>query len=230
MQFSYLNVDDSIITSKYNPNYFNENKTSAFIFDIGYNYQFLQLDNINYPLKGKAYTISIYKRGIGFSGGLNMLGLDVSYNKYIPHPHKFYSSFQFSGKIKLPFQQSYINQRSLGYGSFYLRGLEYYVIDGVAASLAKYTFRKKLISFKIPVPFHIKALPYLPFGFYAKTYADAGYSYNKIVYDTRLNNILLYTGGFGIDILCIYDLNMSLEYSFNQLKEKGLFLHVRSSF
>jgi hypothetical protein len=174
--------------------------------------------------------MGIYKRGLGWGGGINMLGLDASFNKHLAHPRHFYSSIQVSGKIKLPFEQSYINQRALGYGNFYLRGLEYYVIDGVAASLAKYTLRKKIISFKIPVPFNIKALPYIPFAFYGKTYADAGYAYNKPSFETMLNNRFLYTGGVGMDVLSIYDLNMSLEYSFNQLGEKGLFLHVRSSF
>jgi hypothetical protein len=130
----------------------------------------------------------------------------------------------------LPFKQSYINQRALGYSEFYLRGLEYYVIDGVAAAVAKYTLKKKLFAFKIKVPFHIKAIPSIPFAFYAKTYADAGYSYIQKEFDTRLNNRFLYTGGFGIDVLSIYDLNVNFEYSFNQLGENGLFLHARVGF
>ena len=45
-----------------------------------------------------------------------------------------------------------------------------------------------------------------------------------------LNNRLLYSGGFGIDILTLYDINLRIEYSFNQLGEKGLFLHNQSGF
>ena len=42
--------------------------------------------------------------------------------------------------------------------------------------------------------------------------------------------VVRYTGGFGIDILTLYDLNLRLEYSFNQLNENGLFLHTKGGF
>ncbi|MEO7769227.1 MAG: hypothetical protein ABIS01_17475, partial [Ferruginibacter sp.] len=63
--------------------------------------------------------------------------------------------------------------------------------------------------------------------FFAKTYADAGFSFNKKKYDTYLNNRLLYSGGFGIDILTIYDLNLKIEYSFNQLGHRTFFFDSR---
>ena len=159
-----------------------------------------------------------------------MLSIDGAFNKYIRHKNNWASSIQLFGRLKLPFTQAYLNQRALGYGEFYLRGLEYYVIDGVAAAVARYTLKKKICSFNIPVPFHIRILPKIPFTIFAKTYADAGYSYSKPEFDSRLNNILLYTGGFGIDILTLYGINLRLEYSFNQLGENGLFLHTKGGF
>ena len=41
---------------------------------------------------------------------------------------------------------------------------------------------------------------------------------------------MLYSGGFGIDILTFYDINLKIEYSFNQLNENGLFLHSNGGF
>jgi len=60
--------------------------------------------------------------------------------------------------------------------------------------------------------------------------ATSGTVYNKKAYDTYLNNRILYTGGFGIDILTLYDLNFRFEYSFNQLGKNGLFLHTQDGF
>ena len=57
-----------------------------------------------------------------------------------------------------------------------------------------------------------------------------GYAYNKNAYNSKLNNRILYSGGFGIDILTLYDINLRFEYSFNQLSENGLFLHNQSGF
>lgn len=228
LQYTRMEVIDSVLQPAYNPSYFNINKNGIGFTDISYSYQYINTDNINFPQKGKIFTWGISKRGLGLTGGINMLSLDVSYRKYLPHRQGFFSSLIFMGKLKLPFEQPYINQRALGYGDFYMSGLEYYVVDGVAAAVGKYHLYKKLLSFQIPVPFKIKALPYIPFSFYGKMYGEAGFAYNKIVWDTRLNNRLLYTGGFGVDILSLYDLRLSVEYSFNQLGEKGLFLHARS--
>ena len=82
----------------------------------------------------------------------------------------------------------------------------------------------------MPFPFFPKILTKIPFTFFAKTYTDFGYVYNKPKFDTYLNNRLLYTGGFGIDLLTLYDINLRFEYSFNQLNKSGLFFHTQSGF
>ena len=66
------------------------------------------------------------------------------------------------------------------------------------------------------------------FTVFAKTFGDLGLVYNKPIYKTTLNNKLLYSGGFGIDIFSIYDVNLRIEYSFNQLGKNGLFLQAQS--
>jgi outer membrane protein assembly factor BamA len=230
-QLSYLHysVSDSII-SKYNTEYFSESRSSMGFPDISYVKAYLHLDNINFPLEGKTWSWGISKRGISWKEKNSFLSLDGTYTTYIPHNKKWYSSIQISGRVKFPFDQPFINQRALGYEGFYLRGMEYYVVDGVAAALAKYTLRKKLFSFSIPFPFHIRQLPEIPFSFYAKAYADAGYCYNRQALNTQFNNILLYSGGIGLDILTLYDFSLRIEYSMNQLGEKGIFLHSRGGF
>ena len=57
-----------------------------------------------------------------------------------------------------------------------------------------------------------------------------GFSYNKEQFNTKLGNKLLYTTGFGLDVVSLYDTTLRLEYSFNQLGENGLFLHAKSLF
>jgi outer membrane protein assembly factor BamA len=228
--FSRSTISDSILLPKNNPNYFNNNKTSANIFEVSYSYQHANVNNVLYATKGKTSFLAISKRGLGFTGGINALTVEAGLNKYYDLGKKWYSSIQLNGKIRLPLYQAYINQRGLGYGDSYLRGLEYLVIDGVGTALIKSTLKYKIAEFKIPLPFKIKSLPYIPFTIFAKTYADLGYAFNKKEFVSNLNNKLLYTGGFGVDILTFYDVNLRLEYSFNQLNQKGLFLHTQSGF
>jgi hypothetical protein len=228
--YNYIKIPDSVITTPYNKNYFKDSVSSKGIIDLIYKLQYANVNNGSYPLTGKTWFASLQKRGLGFTGGINMLQLEAGYNKYFGMGHNWFSSIQLNGKIKLPFDQAYINQRGFGYGEIYLRGLEYYVIDGVATALAKSTIKKKLLSVNLPFKYFPKFFTKIPFTVFAKTYTDMGYAYTQKKYDTNLNNRLLYSGGFGIDILTLYDISLRFEYSFNQLGKNGLFLHIQSGF
>ena len=222
---TYINVDEKIISPAFNPGYFNDSKTHQLFPDFGFGINYVNTDNNNYPLKGLAYGAGISKRGLGFTGGINNTTLSAGVSKFITHKKNWYSNIQASGLVKVPFNQAYINLAGIG-----LRGLEYYVISGVANTTLKYTLSKKVVAFKLPMPFKIKTIPYIPFRVYAKTYSDLGFTYATDQSKTMLNNRLLYTGGFGLDIVTLYDIVLKLEYSFNQLGEKGLFLHGKSGF
>ncbi len=228
--FTRLTVSDSILLSKNNPHYLNTGKNYANVFQMSYTWQYTNVNNVLYATKGKAASIALAKSGLGFTGGVNSFTVEASLSQFFDLGKNWLSSIQLNGKIRLPLNQAYINQRGLGYGENYLRGLEYLVIDGVGTALIRSTLKKKLIAFKIPLPFKIKAVPYIPFTFFAKTFGDLGYAYNKKQFVTNLNNKLLYTGGFGIDVLTFYDVNLRFEYSFNQLGQKGLFLHTQGGF
>ncbi|MCP9750473.1 POTRA domain-containing protein [Ferruginibacter sp. HRS2-29] len=230
LSYTLQNVNDSLLSPRYNPNYYGSPKSHKGYLDMIYSFQYANTNNINYPLRGLVYGASVLKRGLEWKGGINMLMLDGYVARYLPHGNNWYSSFQGYVKIKAPFEQAYINQRALGYGDLNLRGLEYYVIDGVAATLGKYTLKKKVWSFGVPVPFKNRLASRIPFTIFAKTYADAGYVYSKPEFESMLNNRFLYSGGFGIDILTLYDINLKIEYSLNQLGEKGVFLQMRGGF
>ncbi|MEP6583078.1 MAG: POTRA domain-containing protein [Ginsengibacter sp.] len=223
--FRHIKVDDSILAVSNNPNFFNSDKASQNFPELEYKLQFIDVDNIIYPLKGYAATFIINKRGLGITGNINRLTLRAVYNLYFTYQRKWYSSIRISGEVKLPFDQPYYNSRALGYRDDYLRGDEYFVIDGVVSALAKFDLKKEALRFNVPTFLKSKTYGRIPFIVYAKTFFDIGYSYIQPEFDTRLNNRFLYSGGLGIDVLTLYDLKISIEYSLNQLGQKGLFLH-----
>jgi outer membrane protein assembly factor BamA len=226
LTYNYLNVNDSVITTTYNPNYFKDSVNYKSFLDLSYTYQYINVNNVGFPLEGTTATVTIFKRGFGLTGGINLFSIGGSYNKYWDLKRGWYLSEQTQAKIKLPFDQAYINQQALGYGETYLRGQEYYVVDGVAYGLARSTLKKKL--FVVSFPFLFKSIAErVPFAVFAKTYVDIGYSYLPTKYEAYFNNRFLYTYGVGMDILTFYDLNLRLEYSIDQLSEKGLFLHIQ---
>jgi hypothetical protein len=118
----------------------------------------------------------------------------------------------------------------LGYSDAYLRGLEYYVVDGVAGGFVRNTVGKEFFSYTFKTGLRSKTYAAIPFKFYLKAYGDVGYVYNKN--NNRLNmlnNKMLYTGGIGLDIISIYDVVLRVEYSFNQLNQNGLFVRKADS-
>jgi hypothetical protein len=118
----------------------------------------------------------------------------------------------------------------LGDNNLYLRGLDYYTIDGVAFGTAKFNLKKEILNFTIPT--FVKTKPYnkIPLKIYAKAFTDFGYVYSTKDWMSRLNNKLLATAGIGLDILTLYDLHLRLDYSLNQLGEKKLAVNNRSGF
>jgi len=229
VNYSNIEIVDSIQTTPYNTHYFNTSSHVSFA-DIYYVFQYNDVNNIQYPLNGYTVGFNVIKRGFGFNGGIDMLSLQGEYDKYWKLGHKWYTSLQLQGKIKLPFDQPYFNQQGMGFGRAYLRGLEYAVIDGVAYSILKLNLKREILNFVIPTPLKSKTFHRIPFKVYAKAYTDYGYLYSRDGFATQLSNKFLYSGGLGLDILTVYDIQFRFEYSFNQLGQNRLFLHNDSGF
>jgi hypothetical protein len=110
-------------------------------------------------------------------------------------------------------------------------GLEYYVTDGVAGIMGRATIRREIFSTTLRTPPNSKKDITIPLRFFVKAGQDIGYTYNKTPGNSLLSNKFLYTECVGLDmIIPSYDIVMKFEYSFNQLGESGLFLHVRTDF
>lgn len=210
--------------------FFTDNKTRQAFGEISYNYQYYDLDNIPYPLKGFAFNGSFVQRGLG-SRGMNLWQFNGKAGRYIPLGKTTYTSFYGVGTLKFPFRQPMYNMPAMGYGDMYMQGLEYYVIDGVMAGMLRTTIAQELFRVNVPTLI-IKDEKYrkIPFRVLAKVYANIGGAYTPFFSTGILNNRLLYTYGAGLDVLSYYDFTARIDYSFNQLGEKGLFLHVRKDF
>ena len=155
------------------------------------------------------------------------LGYRVSQS--IQFAPKFSYNIQSNGILRVPFDQPFINLRMFGYNDFYLRGLENYVIDGVAGILVKNTVRREILHFNINSPLN-GTIQKIPFRFFLKIYTDAGYSVNKVSPENYLVNRMMYTGGLGIDMVTIYDVILRFDYSWNQMGQNGFFFHVKNDF
>ena len=223
--FNYVQTDSSVMNI--NPKYFSNGVQKVFYPELSYTFEYQKVDYVGYVLKGFMGDINFTKRGI--NRDMNLSQFTGRFTNGWALGHTFYLGLQGYGVVKLPFEQPYFNQRLFGYGDVYLRGLEKYVIDGVAGTMFRSTIRKKLFSFDISGG-RIPSLERIPFAIYAKLFGDMGYAYNKTFTQNSLVNKMLYTAGAGIDVVSVYDFIFRCEYSFNQLGQPGFFFHIRNDF
>ncbi len=226
LSYNNLEVDSQVLIL--NPKFFRDGNTRLAYPELSYTISHFHVDYIPYPLTGWMGEASITKRGI--SKETNMWQLGAKYIQSWQIGKKSYYHLQANGIFRYPFDQPFYNSQLFGYGDLYLRGLENYVIDGVAALLVRQTMRRKLLKFSIPTFLQSRSHDEIPITIYAKTYADMGYGMNRVFTDNSLSNRMLYTAGFGLDLVTFYDFILRFEYSFNQLGQKGLFLHFKNEF
>lgn len=225
LTYNYEKVSDSV--SHHSPDYLGEGRAQVKYLNLLYRMSYTNTDSWMYPLKGMLFQAEAEKMGIGPLSDFDHIRLRLRIAQYWTLSPKTYGSLGLRAQVKMSSDQPYANQKAMGYQEDYLRGLEYYVVDGTGFFIAKSTVRKEVYEFKVHVPLLPKKVSTVPIRLMAKIYADGGYAYSKQYGYGMLNNRFLYTGGVGVDIVTYFDSCLRIEYSINQLGQKGLFLHTK---
>jgi len=221
-------VGDTILSL--NPHYYPTTAGNEISFtEFSYSLHYFNANYNAYPTKGFIGDVSIVKRGL--SKEINMTQLQYHAHIATPLNKKMFALFQSSGIIKFPFQQPFYNQQMFGYGDAYLRGLEYYITDGIAGIMGRATLHNQIFAVTLKTPANSRKEIIIPFQFFIKAGGDMGYVYSRTAGNLLLTNKLLYTETVGLDVVIpSYDIVFKFNYSFNQFGQSGLFFHVRSDF
>jgi hypothetical protein len=227
-KLSYINekVADTIV--KLNPNYFPVGKTEVSFPEIGYSLQYFHADYNAYPTKGFLGEARLLHRG--YNSDFNLTQIQVISSYTVPVLPNTQIQFKEGAILSMPFNQPFYNKKLFGYGDIFMRGFEYYVIDGVAGIAGRTTLQHQILQFSTKLAAGTKKELNLPFSFYAKLYSDVGYAYDRNPGNSLLNNKFLHSWGFGLDVIALYDVVFKFDYSFNQFGESGLYIHVRTDF
>lgn len=222
--YKHYSIEDTI--AKLNAGYYKNGSRDLKMLELSYRYEGNKTDNWNYPLKGTKVIGQLIAR-IGLEGMEQQIFGTLEVGKYYNPWGKWYISTIFRGRLSFPEQQPYVFANALGTKYDYVRGYEYYVIDGAHFGLLRFNFKRELFNVTIrKIP--IKYLPVIPIRIYPKIFADAGYVSNRYEGNSFLNNRMLYAAGFGVDIFTAYDIKIRLEYAWNHLGQNDLFLHLNS--
>jgi outer membrane protein assembly factor BamA len=230
--YTDLQVADSVLIL--NPDYSFDGSTQNQSINLYYQYRSDYRDYRQYPLTGHYFDAELDKRGLGLipNSGVNALSLKANIRKYIQIKGRFYWASGLTVKYSPISDQPYAYTRGLGYKRDYIRGYEYYVVDGQHFVLLKNNLKFEL------VPQRVQEFKFIPtdkfnklyYAFYLNLFADLGY-----VFDNRNNvnnpfaNEILPGYGIGLDFVTYYDFVFRLEYSFNKKGESGFFISVLPS-
>jgi outer membrane protein assembly factor BamA len=225
-------VSDTVL--ELNPNFHGTVKNTQSYIRIGYSIDYDHRDSKIYPLSGNRYFGSAEQIGLGVfnNNSDSYFQFKAGIQSNIELAEKWYYSSTIIHQSILIDNPPYISQSGLGYDEF-LRGFEYYVVQGSSHSIfsneTKYNFLPKKVynfSFLSAEKFNKTFL-----AGYINLFFDVGYVNTSIDYrNDFMTNKILYSGGIGIDFVTYYDKILRINYAINNFKEINLYLHFNIPF
>ena len=200
-------------------------------------------DSKPYPIKGYFADAEISSlKGI-YSDNQKYYNtyLHANLNTYNNFNQRWYWSAGTTFKISKNENSPYFLNQGLGYGKDYIRGYEYYVIDGSNYLLFRTNLKYNLLK---PHITYIKItgtekFDKIHYTVYCNIFADMGEVFSTVRNDAQtsillnnvqtLNNKLLRGVGIGLDLVTYYDKVLRIEYSVNHLGQGGFYIHFESS-
>jgi outer membrane protein assembly factor BamA len=230
LEYNHFEFADSLLIL--NPAYsFSKQKIVSY-FSLIYLFKADHRDIHYYPLNGWYFDILAYKSGFGILPGEtgNLWYLNPTFRYYQPMSKRFFLSAGITGKVSSRADQPYFYQRGLGYGRDFVRGYEYYVVDG-----KHYIMLKTNLKFALFEPRNLQ-VGFIPserfskihYAVYLNLFADGAYVSgleNTGETNNRLPDTFLRGLGFGVDVVTYYDKVVRFEYSMNKWGESGIFIH-----
>lgn len=185
-----------------------------------------------HPTKGYVLDFMIEKQGLNSIRDALITSIDFRYFQRL--------SAKWTATQQIKHQNNwsnkptdYFHNRALGDELNYLRGYEYYIIDGQQYAFSKTSLQYLLYDnvWNLGKLMPLKSLRTPQVQFFLAFNFDMGYiatarNFSK----TNFNDKLLKGGGIGLEIVAYYDKMLQIEYSMNEKYEKDIFLHLNLSF
>ncbi len=185
-------------------------------------------DNRNYPLKGY-YAESELSHLSGINHKFSQQSIRLSLRGYVPFTSWLFGAAEITSKFSTPGNPPYYLLTALGYDREFVRGYEYYVVEGQHYSLFKSHLKARFVQTVVRLPWlKIEKFNNIPLNLYAGPHFDYGIAYPELIDNTGND----YRGkpliglGMGIDLVSYYDKTFRFEYSYNVRESKaGFFIH-----
>jgi hypothetical protein len=220
-------VADTIVAL--NENFFHPGERKQEFINLGAQYKRDYRDFVEYPLKGYYFDIEVVKQGLGvMKNEPDNIYISSNFRKYFELSRRWHFAAGIKGKVTGLNYLSFYNTRALGYNADFVRGYEYYVINGQNFILLKSNIKFSILPQKVFRADYIPSEKFsiIPFSIHLNGYVDAGYVRERDYYlHNPLANSWLLGYGLGLDFVTYYNIIIRTEYSVNKMGENGLFIH-----
>lgn len=227
LEVKYIKAKISDTLNHYAIGFFTGRDTETQFLMLDYFFRMDYRDAKYFPLKGYCLELEATKIGFGVLSNekVDALNLFLTLRKYEKLSNRWYLASGLRIKYSPSTDQPYYIQRGLGFGD-YVRGYEYYVIDGQSYGTAKLGLKYEIIKPKIrSIPIPLEKFNTFHYALYAGIFGDAGYADDRqYAANNPLANTLMYGYGAGVDFVTYYDIIFRFEYSFNRMLEHGFFV------
>jgi outer membrane protein assembly factor BamA len=219
-------VDDSLAVLY--PTYLGNGNDALRYLKLSYQFNLDKRDNRAYPLDGYLFQLELSQRGLGIvdSDGLGVFESAVAIKSYRPLSERWFIGAGLRLKTIPTKRLPYYIQEGLGYSS-YVRGYEYYVVDGQQFALWRSNLKFALVPRKeFELGFGPKHFTKVHFASYLNVFMDAGRVWDNLyAAENDLSNEWLIGLGAGLDLVSYYDSVIRIEYSVNGQGRTGFYLH-----
>lgn len=228
--YDYVKTEDSVIAL--NPYFLNTGRSDLKMMSLRYRFRYNSTDIHFYPEKGNFLDFLIRKQGIGVFNDMDQWQCSLTGAKYVELGRNLFAAGSFNYYYATDQKQSYYFSPVIGYGEFFTRGYEYYVIRGQQYVLNRNEIKWKLHDevYYVPLLKRSPKVNNIPIKLYLKGLFDVSYVYDRETFkDHNLTNKLLYGFGIGLDLVSYYDIVFRTELTTNHKGETGLYFHIEKA-
>jgi len=226
--YGYTWIDDSI--SNIHPDFLLDGGNTQHRVILEYEFVKDYRNYKAYPLSGWYFSASFRDYNLFGTNYANYAVAKARFSRYVQLAPKHFTAHLVKVQVSVPVKQPYYNQRAMGYEEDYVRGYEYYLIDGQHFLLSRNSYRFKMLDIKLNSIKFLRRTPIgaVPLLLFLNAHFDIGYVFdNYYAANNFLRNELLVGFGVGLDIVTFGEGLLRLEYTFNKDLEKGLYFHVK---
>lgn len=227
--FRRITFSDSLL--KLNPHYFSGRDFTCSYPSVYYKFKADFRDARYYPLKGWYVDAEISQSGFGpVVSSLTDGWIKSTSRVYSRITRRWYAGAGIIARISTLSDDSYFMNTALGYNRDFVRGYEYYVVDGTHFGILKTSLKFAMVPQRTS---QFRFIPSEKFGLvhyaaYLTWFGDAGYVVPNEFgnNNNQLPGTWLLGTGFGLDLVTYYDKVMRLEVALNRKGEAGVYIHL----